>query len=166
MENKNIYKIWFSWHRNKYLEDIKNRKNIDYNIYIYNYLDELLKNIDKNKLEFNIWGANWFDTIIWLYCLEKQITYNLFLPYKNIEKQIEGWTEKEKKDFIKIYKDTLCKNIYYFNWYFERNRAIVNNSDLLVVWYLNIDKSWTKYTIDYANKQKLIVKNIFYKINN
>jgi len=141
--------IWVTWHRESYFSNKKNIKEK-----LYKELDKL----DKKDLSFNLGWANWIDNWIWLWCINNFIPYNLYLPYRDITKQSWKWKDSQKWEFSLVIKN--CSKIIYWKWYFHRNRLIVDNSNLIFTAFLNIEKSWTWYTLKYAKKMKKPIFNI------
>lgn len=139
-------RIGITWHREEKLYNIKRVKQK-----LFSFLNWL----DRTELSFNIWWATWIDTYVWLWCIENRIPYNLYLPYFNIGKQINWWNKEQKLTFHLLYQR--ANKIYIWNWYFSRNRLLVDNSDYLVS-YLTDSKSGTGYTVNYAIKKWKIVK--------
>jgi len=149
--------IWITWHRE---ETFKNKDIIKQNLYLF-LNDFIISNkLDKNNIIFNLWGANGIDNWVWEYCINNNIKYNLYLPFKDKSKQITEWTKEQ----IELYKNVIknASEINYWNWYFDRNRQIVDNSDIIISWLLKWkEKSWTWYTYKYAISKNKNVYNIF-----
>lgn len=142
--------IWITWHRES---SFKNTWEIKQKI--YDYLDRL----DLKESSFSLWWANWVDNWVWEYCIKHNIPYCLYLPFTDTTIQTKGWTSQQKKQYRQIVK--YASNIVYWNWYFHRNRLIVDNSTQLVcVLKPSKRQSWTGYTVDYAKKKGVQVINI------
>lgn len=141
-----MIKIWITGHREEKFNDWDIKKEI-----INKYIIEFIETIQIfNDIEFSLGWANWVDNIVWLLCINNNIPYTLYLPFKDHSKQIEWWNSKQKKEYQKIIKN--AKSIIYWKWYFHRNRLIVDNSDFIITWFLWNFRSWTWYTINYAKK--------------
>jgi len=153
-------KIWITWHR-----EITFHSKLKIKEKIFNFLDNFIKekNIYLSLIEFNLGGANWVDNWIWEYCLQNNIKYNLYLPFKNINLQIKDWTSKQKILYKKILNSNLVNSIYYWKGYFDRNRKIVDNSDIIITVFNWNYHSWTWYTLNYAKKQNKPIINILKK---
>jgi len=154
-----MIKIWISWHRKELLP-------LSYKDDIFHYLDNFIidKKLDKNDIIFNLWWAHWVDNTIWQYCIENNIEYHLYLPFTYNENQIEEWSKSDIDDFYNVLNNENCTVTTSWSWYLWRNREIVNNSDIMIVWYLWDEKSGTWYTVKYAKKKDVHIYNI-YNIN-
>lgn len=136
--------IGITWHRE---DKIINKDLCILNL--NNSLNELLSKY--NDIVFHLWWANGIDNWVWLWCIDNNIKYKLHLPFKDSNKQIYNWNDVQKDEFNKVFKS--AQNIIYYNWYFERNKWIVDNSDILYYYCTNMN-SWTGYTIRYAQSKK------------
>lgn len=152
-----MIKIWITWHRENKFKDWPKIKN------------EIIKKLEififenwKENILFNLGWANWIDNLIWMYCSLNNIKYDLYLPFSILKKQIEGWTNEQKKEYFTIVKN--ANQIFYWNWYFDRNRLIVNNSDFIITVFNWNYKSGTGYTINYAKKINKKVINLFWNL--
>lgn len=135
--------IWITWHR----EDKIKNKDIVYNN-VENTFNFIISKY-QNNVTFHLGWANWIDNFIWKLCLKYNINFILHLPFRNILIQTNWWTEEQKSELLLLKKNAI--KIYYYNWYFERNRWIVDNSETIYYYCLNYN-SWTGHTINYAKK--------------
>ncbi len=153
----NKIKIWITWHRQ---QSFKNIDIIKQKLYLF--LDNFIidNKLNKNDIIFNLWGANWIDNWVWEYCINNNIEFDLYLPFSNKSKQINDWNKEQVELYKKIIKH--ASKINYWNWYFDRNRKIVDNADILIAWLLKWkENSWTWYTYKYAISKNKKTYNIF-----
>ena len=119
----------------------------------------------KGYTDFRAGGAIGFDTIAALTVLDLKEKYphvklHLVLPFKG---QANRFSPLEKK----IYKytiekaDSVCyvSERYHKNVMFERNRKLVDGADICIA-FMNKLTGGTYYTVNYARKQKVDVKNL------
>lgn len=148
-------RIWITWHRESFFSNTKEIKSK-----IFTNLDKIiLDNIDNNLL-FNIGWANGVDLWVAEWCILNNINYKLYLPFNDIDKQIKDWNIDQKELFYYIYDNVKCIEKIFYNWYFERNRGIVDNSDILYAWMIKETNTWTWYTVNYAKKKNIKVINL------
>ena len=132
-----------------------------------NRLEETLIDLIENEgfTDFRAGGAIGFDTVAALTVLKLKEKYphiklHLILPFKG---QANGFSTPEKK----IYRYTIAKadsvcymsDRYHSNVMFERNRKLVDGADICIA-FMNKLTGGTYYTVNYARKQKLDVKNL------
>ena len=132
-----------------------------------NRLENTLINLIENEgfTDFRAGGAVGFDTIAALTVLKLKEKYphiklHLILPFKG---QANGFSPLEKK----IYRytisnaDSVCylSERYHSNVMFDRNRKLVDGADVCVA-FMNKLIGGTYYTVNYARKQKVDVKNL------
>ncbi len=131
---------------------VKKNLNLIYLTYVFKEL------IEKGYDTFLTGMALGFDSICFdiLYDLKKQYDIKLIsvLPCKN---QAEYW-EEENKEFYKTRlsraDEIICLNeVYYDGCMFERNRYLVDKSNLIVAYYYK-NKGGTHYTVNYARSKK------------
>ena len=119
----------------------------------------LRKLIEEGVRVFICGGARGFDLIaaenvVFLKNTFPFIKLELILPCKAHEK---FWSEKEKEEFYKI--SSLADSVKYLyeeyneSCMFERNRALIDSSDILLC-YLTEDSGGTAYTVKLAAKKK------------
>ncbi len=122
--------------------------------------------IENEYINFYTGGAIGFDTECAKLILELKQTYahiqlHLILPCKN---QTCGWSVEN----IKVYEEikqksnsvTYTSDSYCFGCMYKRNRKLVDSSNICIA-YLVENKGGTYYTVQYAQKQKVKVINIF-----
>lgn len=152
-----IINIWITGHRESKFSKTSNIKNNLNKFLDLFFIRNKLSNHD--NIIFNLGGANGIDNWVWEYCINKWIKYNLYLPFKDTNIQIKWWNSIQIKLYNKILENS--NKIFYWNWYFDRNRKIVDNSDIIIcALQKNISHSWTWYTVNYAKKKKLHIYNI------
>ncbi len=121
-----------------------------------------------DSVTFRAGGAVGFDTLAALKVLElkkrfrdKRIRLELFLPCKN---QTSAWDAYSKKVYEYILKK--CDSYCYINekytpyCMFERNRALVNGSDVCVAYFNGEPHGGTYYTVTYAHRHRVRLINI------
>ncbi len=129
-------------------------------------IDELLERlIADGYTDFRCGGAQGFDTIAALKVLEKRKKYpnirlHMFLPCKD---QTRGWSENAKAAYTTVLEcaDSVryTAEVYTKGCMHERNRAMVDGSDLCVA-YCTSSTGGTAYTVLYAKRQGVEVEII------
>ena len=121
-------------------------------------LDEVIENeITQGAMHFRTGGARGFDTLAALCVLSARVRHpeirlELILPCPS---QADGWIPSDVALYESILSmaDTVSyvSREYYNGVMHERNRALVNGSDLCVT-YLTTSHGGTAYTVSYAIK--------------
>lgn len=134
---------------------------------IYNLLlDEIELLISNKYTRFFAGGALGFDTLAEQAVLQKRIEHpnislNLILPCKN---QSSRWNEYQQEVYFHLLSKadsiTYSSDEYSAQAMRIRNEMLVQNSDLCIC-YLKNTKGGTAYTVRYAKKQGIPVKNLF-----
>ena len=121
--------------------------------------------IENGYRYFGAGGALGFDTLAALTVLELKSDYPeimliLVLPCKD---QTRGWKDIdiEKYEWIKSKADKVVYTAehYYNGCMQKRNRHLVDHSSLCICCYTG-QKGGTEYTVKYAEKNKVVIKNI------
>jgi len=121
--------------------------------------------IDAGVCEFRAGGALGFDTLAALAVLEikeeyPEIRLVLMIPCKD---QTKGWKEADCLRYDHIMQAADEVNIlaehYYRGCMFVRNRALVDGSTYCIC-YQRYAGGGTGMTVNYANKQGLIITNV------
>lgn len=128
-------------------------------------IETIEESIEKGYRFFGAGGALGFDTIAAQTVLELKKRYPdikliLVLPCQN---QTRGWSEDDVSEYERI-KNRADKVVYVSEQYFrgcmqKRNRHLVDNSSLCIC-YLKQNSGGTKYTVEYAEKQGIMIYNI------
>lgn len=113
---------------------------------------------------FIVGGAKGFDTLCGeiLLRLKKdhpQIQIHSYVPFKNMHLGFGyGWRERQRavleNSVVTVFYDEFCRGCY-----FERNRKMVDASQVLVC-YLDGADGGTAYTVNYAKKKGLKIINL------
>lgn len=118
----------------------------------------------EENLIFNIGGAIGVDSWVAQTCIEQKVKYHLYLPMLS-ELQSKYWTEEQKEDLnIQLTKASAI-NIFdssgeYKVWsYHERDKMMVDNSNILVAFWVGKRQGGTYNTIKYALKQSKFTLN-------
>ena len=132
-------------------------------------LDSKLSSLIENGFStFKAGGAIGFDTICALKVLEMKKRY----PERNIRlelclpcpEQSAFFRDIDKKiyDYVLAHADSICyaDKIYRAGCMFERNRMLVDGSDLCLS-YLSSKKGGTAYTVSYAKEKGVEVVNLY-----
>lgn len=102
-------------------------------------------------------AAGW-DTIFARACLHYKIPLLCYIPYKGQNPTSEHYDDILSKAKKVIY----CADNYYKDCFLDRDKAMVNSSDLIIAcWDINIKKGGTYYTINYAKTKKMLVFNLW-----
>lgn len=135
---------------------------IDISIRMRKQIDSLVK---QGYERFICGGALGFDTICALTVLNakkkyKNIKLILALPCEN---QTKNWQQKDIEVYNSILKNSdeviyISKN-YFNGCMHKRNRYMVDNSSYCI-YYLNKNSGGTAYTVQYAKKEGLKLKNM------
>jgi uncharacterized phage-like protein YoqJ len=104
-----------------------------------------------------------FDTICALACLSCNIPYTAMIP---CEGQDRYWSVEDKLLYPKLLNSAaeivFVNKGYYAAWKMHvRNKAIVDKSNEMLVYYNGIPKGGTFSTISYATKRQKFVTNIY-----
>lgn len=127
-------------HRNLSDKQIKRIKNIT---------GKIVRKYGYDNVEFICGGARGTDTIAARFCQENMIVYSLYFPFPYHNKDNNELKQTAKKT-VELYED------YFANWQFqERNKAMVNDCDILLAFYDGREKGGTYNCIKYA-KSKLV----------
>lgn len=163
------YEISLTGHRPGMLwgYDLKDKHYRElYNILYYLAYLNLIKH---DKIICHSGMALGVDTV-WAYAISSlkhkfpnNVEFIADIPFR---KQCDKWPESDKDTYYKLLKNS-DKQVIYEDKYskgcmFERNRGLVDNSDLLIaVCKNNINTGGTHYTINYAktNKKKILMIN-------
>ena len=113
---------------------------------------------------FRAGGAMGFDTLAALCVLEQRdslgLRLELILPCHN---QTRGWSQRDINYYDHILKNCdsyrYISNVYTKDCMLERNRHLVNGSDICVA-YLTQNRGGTLYTVNYAQKNGVRVINL------
>ena len=121
--------------------------------------------IEKGVFFFGAGGARGYDTLAAETVLElkkdyPQIKLILFLPCPD---QTRGWIEADIRKYNYI-KESADKVVYTADHYYRgcmhvRNRHLVDNSNYCIC-YLTKETGGTAFTVNYANKQGLMIYNV------
>ena len=128
-------------------------------------IETIAESIEKGYRFFGAGGALGFDTIAAQTVLELKKRYPdikliLVLPCQN---QTRGWSEDDISEYERI-KTRADKVVYVSEQYVrgcmqKRNRHLVDNSSLCIC-FLKQNSGGTKYTVEYAEKQGIMICNI------
>lgn len=131
-------------------------------------LEGLIEDICNGRsVDFYTGGAVGFDTIAALCVLVAQdggadVRLHLILPCRA---QTRGWSvaDRGKYDYImsRASSVTYVSDDYTQSCMQERNRALVDASDICVAYYNGMPNGGTAYTVRYAQKRGVEVKNIY-----
>ena len=138
-------------------------------VHLPSLLDAKLSSLIENGFSiFKAGGAIGFDTICALKVLEMKKRY----PERNIRLELclpcpeqaafFGETDKKIYDYILTHADSIsyADKIYRPGCMFERNRTLVNGSDMCIA-YLSSGKGGTAYTVSYAKEKGVEVVNLY-----
>ncbi len=122
--------------------------------------------IEKGYETFYIGMAEGFDIVageILIECenqLEKKLNIQCVLPYLDFFDTFnDDWAQRGSYLIDEINKVKIINMEYKQGIFYERNRFMVDNSDVLVCFF-DGKKGGTKYTLDYAKKNNLEIINI------
>lgn len=116
-------------------------------------------------ITFNVGGCIGADSWVAEKCIELNMPFNLFMPFPS-KIQSKFWNDKESKSLehqiLKAGVVTIVQDNYSKAAYHIRDRAIVDNSNLLVC-FLEDFKSGTYSTVKYALSKNIPVFNALTK---
>ena len=151
----------FTGHRKIAKEDI---------VIIPEILDKLIdKLVGMGVRSFRAGGAPGFDTLAALAVLRKKKKYPelsliLDLPCRN---HCIGWGGEDKSiyNYVLSQADEInyAEPTYTQGCIMKRNRMLVDNADICIA-YCTRDSGGTAYTLDYAKKNGLTTKQLYYQI--
>ena len=155
-----IMTVCFTGHRNMNPENI---------FYALNALEENIKKYAESNREviFRAGGAIGFDMLCALAVISakdehKNIKLHLILPCKD---QTRGWSDAniQKYNYILSNADNVryVSDAYTKYCMFDRNRALVDGSDICMAYYDGLERGGTAYTVRYANSQGVEVCNVY-----
>jgi uncharacterized phage-like protein YoqJ len=134
---------------------------------LYNFIESYAsnnKNVFNEHNTYNTGGALGFDSIIAQYILNTQNTLNLYLPFKSMG---SNWFDDKDKQRLEQHKSLASKvfyttesEVYSSKLYTERDKAIVDNSDVIIALW-DGSRSGTKICTGYAKKQGKEVINLW-----
>ena len=75
--------ISFTWHRITQLKNTLLKNNINFNIFLEDLKNYILKNFNKGKNIFFVWWSDWFDNIIGEILAKNWFKYILMLSKNN-----------------------------------------------------------------------------------
>lgn len=104
-----------------------------------------------------------FDMLVAEVCIEEKIPFIAAIPCMN---QIKKWPPKQKKRYREIidkaWKYKIVSSGQFEIWkLFERNKWIVNRSNIMLSYWNGIEKGGTWATVKFAKKNKKIYENLF-----
>lgn len=128
----------------------------------------VLKREFGDELEFNLGGAIGVDQWVGMACVEHKINFHLYLPFLP-EVQGKYWTEPQQTELARQMRHAAGIDIieatgnYDVAKYFERDRRMVDNSNIVVAFWVGKRRGGTFQTMQYALSQS---KFVFNALNN
>lgn len=175
-----IINIWITWHRMfKLVKEYNDIKKLKKNI--YQNIKKITSKYKDYEIIFHVWLADWIDNIIWEYCIKNKINYNIYIPLgceewynkdniKNYDDFFDYFWEfllwwffnyKTQKEAYNIYINKLWNIKSIWSWYAWRHKEIIENSEILLCWWIEEDiYSGTYQTINFAKEKGIPIYNL------
>lgn len=122
-----------------------------------------------DKLLFNLGGAIGVDQWVGKACMEQNVKYHMFLPFRP-EIQAKYWNNDQRKELDRQLKHASGIHIsnpsefFIPDLYQEGNKKMVDNADFLVAFWVGKRKGGTYNAMQYALSQSKFVFNAINKL--